>query len=66
MQGEFAIFVDDGVSSVAAALLSDNDVKILGEQIDHPALALVSPVDAYDCCVSHSFLLLTGGLPAGA
>ena len=48
MQGEFALFVDDGVPGVAAALVSDHYVIILGNQVHHAALALVSPVDAHD------------------
>ena len=61
MEGEFAKFVDDGVARVAAALIADNNIKVLGEQIDHSALALVTPVDAYNCCVCHIFISLFFG-----
>ena len=53
MQGEFAMLIDHGVAGVAAALVTDDDVIILGEQIDHASLALVTPVDADDYGISH-------------
>ena len=53
MQGEFAMLIDHGVAGVAAALITDDDVIILGEQIDHASLALVTPVDADDYSISH-------------
>ena len=53
MQGELAVGVDDGVAGVAAALIADYHVIILGEQVHHAALSLVAPVDSNDCAVSH-------------
>ena len=46
VQGELPVFVYDGVARVAAALIADDDVEVLGEQVHHPALALVAPVYA--------------------
>ena len=51
MEGKFSILVDDGVSGVAAPLVADHKVIVLGEQIHHPSLALVPPVDAHDGAV---------------
>lgn len=46
MQGEFALFVYYGVTRVAAALKADDHVIILGQKVDHTALAFIAPVDA--------------------
>ena len=54
MQGKFAVFVDDGVARVVAALIPADDVIFLCD----PALALVAPVDAYDRTVAHNAVLL--------
>ena len=51
MQGEFPEWIDDGVARVAASLIADDHVKVLRQQIDHAALALVAPVDAYNSAV---------------
>ena len=58
VQGELAVLVHHGVAGVVAALIADDDVIIGGDQIDHAALALVAPVDAYHCAVAHSVTLL--------
>ena len=58
VQLELAVFVDDGMAGVVAALIADDHVVALGEVIDHAALALVSPVNADNgamCHVLHSF-----------
>ena len=58
VQLELAIFVDDGMAGVVAALIADDHVVALGEVIDHAALALVAPVDADNgamCHMLHSF-----------
>ena len=51
MQRKLAKLVYDGVAGVAAALKSHDDIIIFREQVDHAALALVAPVDAYNCTV---------------
>ena len=48
VQGELAQLVDHGVAGVAAALIADHHIVLAGEEVHHPALALVAPVDAYD------------------
>ena len=53
MQRELALVVDHGVARVAAALIPDNDVVLLGEQIHHSAFAFIAPVDAYYSTVAH-------------
>lgn len=49
VQGKLALFVDNSVAGVAAALVAHHDVVLAGEQVHHAALSLVAPVDAYDC-----------------
>ena len=51
MKGKFALFVDDCVASIAAALIADYHIVILGEQVDHTAFSLVTPVDPYYCTI---------------
>ena len=58
VQGKFAVFIDDGMTGVVAALIPADDIIISRDEVDHAALAFVAPVDAYDCTVAHSFLLL--------
>ena len=48
MQGELALFVDDSVPGVAAALIAHHHIILLGEVVHHAALALVAPVDTHD------------------
>ena len=48
MQGELAPLVHYRVSGVAAALVADHHVVVLGQQVHHAALALVAPVNAYN------------------
>ena len=54
MQGEFSVFIDDRMPCVAAALVAHHHVILLRQQIHHPALSFIAPVDADDCCVAHS------------
>ncbi|MPM48070.1 hypothetical protein SDC9_94792 [bioreactor metagenome] len=54
MQRKFAILVHHGMSGVAAALIADDHIVVVGDEVHHPALPLVAPVDAYNCAVSHS------------
>ena len=48
VQGKLAQLIHHGVSGVAAALIANDHVMVAGQQIHHAALALVTPVDAYD------------------
>ncbi len=43
MQGEFSLFVDDGMTRVPAALTADDDIIFRGEQVDHAAFAFIPP-----------------------
>ena len=63
MKGEFAVLIHDGVARVVAALIPADDVIISCNEVDHPALALVAPVDAYDCAIAHNSKLLIRFLP---
>ena len=48
VQRKFTILVDDGVTRVAAALITDDNVIIGADQIDHTPLAFIAPVDSDD------------------
>ena len=43
----------DGVAGVVAALEADHEVRLLGEQVDDLALALVAPLGAHDHDAGH-------------
>ena len=49
VEDEPAPVVDHGMAGVVAALVADDHVVALAEQVHHAALALVAPVDAHDC-----------------
>ncbi|MPM28819.1 hypothetical protein SDC9_75350 [bioreactor metagenome] len=53
VQREFAVFVDNGMPRVIAALITDDHAKIRRDEIDHTAFPLVAPVDTNDCTVCH-------------
>ena len=53
MEGELAQLVYDRVARVAAALIAHDHVKALRQIVDHAALALVAPVDTYNCTICH-------------
>ena len=53
MQREFAQVVDHRMPRVSPALIANDVIIPLRQQIDHAALAFVAPVDPYDCTVSH-------------
>ena len=57
MQGKFAIFVDHGVARIVSALIADDNIIFLCDQVDHAALALIAPVHAYDRAVCHCCFL---------
>ena len=49
IQYEFAALVYYGMAGVVATLITNYDVIISAQQIDHAALAFVAPVYAGDC-----------------
>ena len=51
MQRKLAELVNNGVACVAAALIAHDYIIIPCEEVNHSALALVAPVDAYNCTV---------------
>ena len=53
MQGKLAVLIHNRVSRVAAALVADYHIKILGQQVHHAALAFVAPVDADNRTILH-------------
>ena len=48
MQRKFALVIDDGVAGVRAALKTDDNIRIRRKHVGHLALALVTPVAAYN------------------
>ena len=54
MQGKFAHIVNNGMTGVAAALIPHDHIKPPGQIIHHAALALIAPVDTYDCAICHN------------
>jgi len=57
IQNERTARIDYGMAGVIAALIPDNDVIVLTDQIDHASLAFISPVNSSDGCQHrHSFL----------
>ena len=58
VQGKLAVLIDHRVPGVAAALIADDHVVILCQQVDHAAFSLIAPVDAHNCAVLHGLVLL--------
>jgi hypothetical protein len=50
---EVTVRVDDGVTGVVAAAIADDEVRILGQVVDDPALPLVAPLGANDSDDGH-------------
>ena len=53
---EFTIADEDGVARVMAALIADDVVETVGQQIDQFALAFVAPLRAQNNNIAHSSL----------
>ena len=53
MERKLAVFIDDGVTGIAAALIAHDHIVGLRQQVDHAALTLVAPVDTNDCTMCH-------------
>ena len=60
------VVADDRVAGVVAALEADHEIRVLGEQIDDLALALVAPLGADDHDAGHSAWSLRGEAPPAA
>ena len=54
MQGKLAVLIDDGMAGVVAALIANDNIIILCDEVDHAALAFIAPVDADDCTIAHN------------
>ena len=54
VQRKLAILIDDGMTGVAAALIANHNVIVLGQQVHHTALAFIAPVNTNDCTISHN------------
>ena len=54
MQGKLAVLIDDGMTGVVAALIANDNIIILCDEVDHAALAFIAPVDADDCTIAHN------------
>jgi hypothetical protein len=56
MELKFTKIVDNGVTGIVTALKPHHEIRILGEEIDHPAFTLVAPVGAYHDLYTHKHL----------
>jgi len=54
VEGPLLAVADDRVAGVVAALEADHEVRLLGEQVDDLALALVAPLGAHDHRAGHA------------
>ena len=52
---------DDGVTGVVAALVADDQVHLLGDEVGELALALVAPLGADDDGRRHPAMVLNSG-----
>ena len=53
LEGERLAVDDDGVTGVVAALVADDDLHLLGDEVGELALALVAPLGADDDGCGH-------------
>ena len=53
MQDRLFSVDDEGVAGIIAALKSDYDIRVLGEEVDDLTLALISPLSSDDSYVGH-------------
>ncbi|MHB9026709.1 MAG: hypothetical protein ACYC7E_21465 [Armatimonadota bacterium] len=53
MQREFAIFVDDGVAGITAALIANHHICLSGKHIRDLSFALVAPIGANNRANTH-------------
>src|SRR5690606_26328352 len=52
VQGEFLSVNLHGVAGIASAVVPDDNIEVLGEQVNNFALAFIAPVQADDTSVS--------------
>jgi hypothetical protein len=53
MEDRFLAVHDKSMAGVVAALEADDDVGLVGEEVDDLAFAFVAPLGADDCDVGH-------------
>ena len=46
VQDKLALFSNDGVPGIVAALIAGNDIGVFGQQVDDAAFALIAPIDS--------------------
>ena len=46
IQDIFSIFRDDGVSGIIAALIADDNIRLLCGEVDDPSFSFIAPVDS--------------------
>ena len=61
VDGEPTLLVDHGMAGIGAAMPTNNQVRITGEQVDDLALPLVAPMAADDSRYRHSVKLARSG-----
>ena len=53
MKGKFSFLIYHRVTGIAAALIAYDNVKLLGQEVDHTALSFIAPVNTYYRAVFH-------------
>ena len=61
---EGLVAVDDGMAGVGAAVVADDEIVLIGEEIDDFALGLVAPLQADDTSAGHGGQPYTAAPPA--
>jgi hypothetical protein len=51
VQSEFVVTYYDGVSGIGATAVTDNDVIMLGEDVDNLSFAFVTPLQPGNTCI---------------
>jgi hypothetical protein len=64
IQRKFTVFVDNGMTGVAAPLIAYDNVVPVGKQVNHPTLSLISPVDSDNSTIGHFALPFRTALQA--
>ena len=56
MQGKFAVIIHDCVAGIAAALKTNDNIRVLGQNIRKLSLTFIAPVGTDDCFYHNRYL----------
>jgi hypothetical protein len=51
MQGESAVSYDNRMAGIGAAVVTDDDIAVLGQNINNLAFALIAPLQSYNTTI---------------